>query len=84
MTRRWPAAAVAGLGITTDPTFILDSYLQDSRLINILKPSRRPAVGIFALYPPGRTLPRRIQIISDLLASRFGDNPYWDEGLEIS
>jgi hypothetical protein len=27
-------------------------------------------------------LPRRIQAFSDFLAERFGDSPYWDEGLE--
>jgi hypothetical protein len=26
-------------------------------------------------------LPRRIQAFSDFLAERFGDRPYWDEGL---
>jgi hypothetical protein len=27
-------------------------------------------------------LPRRIRVFSDFLAGRFGDHPYWDEGLE--
>ncbi len=74
-------AAVAGLGITTGPTFILGSYLREGSLVGILNDYRRPAVGIYALYPPGRMLPRRIQVFSDFLAGRFGDHPYWDEGL---
>ena len=74
-------AAVAGLGITTGPTFILGSYLREDSLVGILNDYRRPAVGIYALYPPGRMLPRRIQVFSDFLAGRFGDCPYWDEGL---
>ena len=73
-------AAVAGLGITTGPTFILGSYLREGSLVSILNDYRRPAVGIYALYPPGRMLPRRIQIFSDFLAGRFGEHPYWDEG----
>jgi len=72
-------AAVAGLGITTGPTFILGAYLKEGSLIRILKDYRRPAVGIYALYPPGRMLPRRIQVFSDFLAERFGEHPYWDE-----
>jgi DNA-binding transcriptional LysR family regulator len=74
-------AAVAGLGITTGPTFILGSYLREGSLISILNDFRRPAVGIYALYPPGRMLPRRIQLFSDFLAERFGEHPYWDAGL---
>jgi DNA-binding transcriptional LysR family regulator len=74
-------AAVAGLGITTGPTFILGSYLREGSLVGILNDYRRPDVGIYALYPPGRMLPRRIQVFSDFLAGRFGERPYWDEGL---
>jgi DNA-binding transcriptional LysR family regulator len=77
-------AAVAGLGITTGPTFILGSYLREGSLTGILRNYRRPAVGIFALYPPGRMLPRRIRVFSDFLAERFGEQPYWDDGLADS
>jgi DNA-binding transcriptional LysR family regulator len=77
-------AAVAGLGITTGPTFILGSYLREGSLVSILNDYRRPAVGIYALYPPGRMLPRRIRVFSDFLAARFGEHPYWDEGLDVT
>jgi DNA-binding transcriptional LysR family regulator len=72
-------AAVAGLGITTGPTFILGAYLSEGTLNRILKDFRQPAAGIYALYPPGRMMPRRIQAFSDFLAERFGEHPYWDE-----
>ena len=74
-------AAVASLGITTGPTFILGSYLREGSLVSILRDYRRPTVGIYALYPPGRMLPRRIRVFSDFLAERFGEHPYWDDGL---
>jgi DNA-binding transcriptional LysR family regulator len=75
------AAAIAGLGITTGPTFILGRHIKDGRLVVILNAYQRPSVGIYAVYPPGRLTPRRIQILSDFLAARFGDHPYWDDGL---
>ena len=78
------AAASAGLGITTGPTFILSRYIKAGSLITILDEFQRPSVGIYAVYPPGRLIPRRIQVFSDFLAGRFGDNPYWDNGLSIS
>ena len=77
-------AAVAGLGITTGPTFILGDYLRNDSLVTILNDYRRPSVGIYALYPPGRLLPRRIRAFADFLAERFGDYPYWDDGLMIA
>jgi DNA-binding transcriptional LysR family regulator len=75
------AAAIAGLGITTGPTFILGKHIVDGSLVAILNAYQRPSVGIYAVYPPGRLTPRRVQKFSDFLARRFGDHPYWDDGL---
>jgi len=78
------AAASAGLGITTGPTFILGRHIKDGTLVTILNEFQRPAVGIYAVYTTGRLIPRRIQAFSDFLAGRFGDHPYWDNGLNTS
>lgn len=74
-------AAVAGMGITTGPTFILGRYLKEGKLQRILTDYRRPSLGIFAVTPPGRLVPQRVQLFSEFLSSRFGDQPYWDENL---
>jgi DNA-binding transcriptional LysR family regulator len=74
-------AAVAGMGITTGPTFILGRYLNEGKLQRILTDYRRPSLGIFAVTPPGRLVPQRVQLFSEFLSSRFGDQPYWDENL---
>jgi len=78
------AAASAGLGITRGPTFILGRYIMEDRLVTILDEYQPAAVGIYAVYPPGRLIPRRIQVFSDFLAGRYGDHPYWDDGLMTS
>jgi DNA-binding transcriptional LysR family regulator len=75
------AAAVAGIGITSGPTFILGPYLKEGKLQRILRDYRRPSVGIFAVTPPGRLLPQRVQRFIEFLSSRFGDEPYWDENV---
>jgi DNA-binding transcriptional LysR family regulator len=75
------AAAIAGMGVTKGPTFILGSLIKAGKLLTILDEYQSPPMGIYAVYPPGRLLPRRIQVFSDFLAGRFGDHPYWDEGL---
>lgn len=77
------AAAVAGLGILSSPTFIVSDLIVAGRLQTILDGFCRPAVGIHAVYPPGRLMPRRIQAFADALAARFGDHPYWDQALGL-
>lgn len=74
-------AAVAGMGITSGPTFILGPYLQAGKLQLILTDYRRPSLGIFAVTPPGRLLPQRVQRFIEFLSGRFGDQPYWDQDL---
>ncbi len=76
-------AAVAGLGITTAPTFILGQFIKEGQLIQILKDYPSPSVGLYAVYPPGRLIPRRIRVFSDFLKEYFGDSPYWDDGLPV-
>lgn len=72
-------AAVAGIGITAGPTFILGQYLKEGKLVRILEAYEQPASGIYAVTPPGRLVPRRVQVFIEFLASRFGEAPYWDE-----
>ncbi len=78
------AAAIAGLGITAGPSFILGRYIRDGQLTPLLDEFQFRRTGIYAVYPPGRLVPRRITLFTDFLAARFGDDPYWDEGLESS
>ncbi|MGB5538849.1 MAG: LysR family transcriptional regulator [Gammaproteobacteria bacterium] len=77
-------AAAAGIGITTGPTFILARYINEGKLQRILPDFEQPATGIHAVTPPGRLVPRRVQVFIGFLASRYGDAPYWDEELQVS
>jgi len=74
-------AACAGLGITRSPAFILGSYVKQGSLVTILNEYQGAAVGIHAVYPPGRLIPRRIQVFSDFLSGRYGEHPCRDAGL---
>lgn len=77
------AAAAAGLGLITSPTFIAWERVRGGELVPVLEDFPRPPVGIYAVYPPGRLMPRRVQVLSEHLANRFGDLPYWDRALGI-
>ncbi|MEE9493151.1 MAG: LysR family transcriptional regulator [Gammaproteobacteria bacterium] len=78
------AAAAASLGIITGPTFILGKYIRDGRLKLILTDWQRPATGIYAVYPPGRLIPGRIQAFTEFLAGRLGDRHYWDDDATLT
>lgn len=75
------SAAVAGIGITAGPTFILGQYIREGKLTRILEDFEQPANGIHAVTPPGRLVPRRVQVFIEFLAEQFGEEPYWDRSL---
>ncbi|MCB1728018.1 MAG: LysR family transcriptional regulator [Gammaproteobacteria bacterium] len=77
-------AALAGLGIVNTPTFIVSEKIASGELVPLLDEYRREPVGIHAVYPPGRLLPRRVLALADFLASRFGDLPDWDRAIGIT
>ena len=78
------AAAVAGLGLVCQPTFILADDLRAGRLEAVpldLPPVTLP--GVFAVHPSARRAPAKVRAFIDFLASRFGPNPPWDRGLDL-
>lgn len=77
-------AAVADLGIVYGPTFIASHHIAAGRLVPFLQPYRKAPVGIHAVFPPGRLLPRRLQALTDFLRDRFGDRPAWDRAIDMA
>lgn len=75
------AIAEAGGGIVLLPTFIVGDALRDGRLMRILKDWDTPRLALFAVWPPAGRPPIRVRALVDFLAGRFGDPPYWDEGI---
>lgn len=64
-------AAVAGLGIAPQPTFIADEYLQSDRLRAILTDYPLPELGIYAVLPSNRHIPHRLRVLMDFLDERL-------------
>ncbi|WP_090944250.1 LysR family transcriptional regulator [Azotobacter beijerinckii] len=60
-------AAMAGLGITLLPTFIVGPYMSQGRLVEVLQDFRPPALNIHALYPQHRQISLLIRTFSDYL-----------------
>ena len=66
-------AASHGLGICAGPLFYLQEYIDRGELIPILRDFPRDAAGMYAIYPPGRLVSRRVKMLSDYLLDYFRD-----------
>ena len=71
-------AAIAGLGLTLLPNFIVYEALERGDLVPMLPRYHWRGVSAWAIYPPTRHLSLRVRRFIDFLADRFGEHPYWD------
>jgi len=73
------ASAIAGLGVTLLPTFIVGPDLEAGRLRQVLADYCPPAISIYAVFPSRRYLSARVRSFVDFMAAYFGDQPEWDD-----
>ncbi len=76
-------AAIQGMGIVFQPTFIAAEAIREGKLVPILKQFPIPVLDMFAVFPGTRFVPQRVRAFVDFLASRLGPEPYWDQGLDL-
>jgi DNA-binding transcriptional LysR family regulator len=62
-----------GLGLTAGPLFYLQNYIDRGDLVPVLADYPIPSVGMYAVYPPGRLVSRRVKMLSDFLFEYFRD-----------
>lgn len=65
------SAASHGLAITAGPLFFLQEYIDSGELVTILEAFSNPEAGMYAVYPPGRLVSRRVKMLSDYLFEYF-------------
>jgi len=71
-------AAVAGLGITTLPTFLVCDELRSGRLLPLLPEYTLPSLAVYAVYLPGARRAARIKAMVEYLWDALGQgNPPW-------
>jgi len=71
-------AAIEGLGVVYEPTFLVYEALRRKRLIRVLPEWEGDEFSVFAVYPNRKFLPPKVRNFIDFLAERFGPAPYWD------
>jgi len=77
------AAAVAGMGVIRQPTFIVGDAIRDGRLVPVLTDYHGDALAIHAVYPSRQHLSAKVRTFVDFLAQQFGEAPAWDHALPI-
>jgi DNA-binding transcriptional LysR family regulator len=74
-------AAIAGLGISILPVFIVAKALANGQLINALPDAYPIADTIHAVYPRNRHLPAKVRAVIDHLVTVFEGEPPWEREL---
>lgn len=75
------AAALKGLGVIYQPTFMVGDDLRAGTLVEVMHGYARTDSAVHAVYPHARHLSPKVRAFVDFLAERFGPNPYWDADL---
>ena len=75
-------AAIAGLGVILQPTFLIHRAVEAGELRPVLTDCDWRDLDAWAVYPSARFLPQRVRALVDFLAARFSANPYWDDCLK--
>jgi DNA-binding transcriptional LysR family regulator len=77
-------AALAGMGIILQPSFIVGDDIRSNKLITLLPGYTAAMTHIYAVYPSRQHLSAKVRTFVDYLVEQFGDNPYWDRDLQPS
>jgi len=73
------AAALAGLGIIRQPTFLIGEDLRQGRLVPLLADYRMSEIDVLAVYPSRRYLSAKVRVMVDFLSEAFRGTPLWDQ-----
>ncbi len=72
------AAAIGGMGIVWQPTFIIGPALRAGQLVPVLPGYGVPDIDILAVYPTRRHLSAKVRAMIDFLVGEFSGVPPWD------
>lgn len=79
------SSVISGLGIAFRSTWDIAEELKSGTLKHIMKDySSSSRVAIYAVYPCREYVPAKLKVFVDFLARKYGSEPYWDKGLNIT
>tara|TARA_B100000678_G_C18131971_1_gene471092 strand:+ start:1 stop:930 length:930 start_codon:yes stop_codon:yes gene_type:complete len=71
--------ALAGGGISLQPSFMVAEDLRAGKLVEILPEYQSIELGIYVVYPSRKHLPPKVRVLVNFLVERFAQ-PGWDIG----
>ncbi|MCF6225377.1 MAG: LysR family transcriptional regulator [Xanthomonadales bacterium] len=72
-------AAINGMGLLNTPDFLCYKHIKSGALVRVLPDCYQPTIiGVYAIYPQTKHLPRRIRELIDFIVQSFGNKPYWN------
>lgn len=75
------AAVLSGLALSALPVYVVASDLRLGRLVPLLTSYQvLPDVGIYLVYLPNRTMPKRVRTFIDFVQQRFRPVAPWEAG----
>jgi DNA-binding transcriptional LysR family regulator len=76
--------AIAGLGITEAPSFMVSDAIASGSLEPLLLDYPVPEYAIYVVRPPGAYVPGKVRILIDTLIESFAGEPEWERFLTKS
>jgi DNA-binding transcriptional LysR family regulator len=73
--------AIAGLGITEAPSFMVSDAIESGTLEPLLLDYPAPEHAIHVVRPPGSYVPGKVRVLIDTLVERLGGEPKWERFL---
>jgi DNA-binding transcriptional LysR family regulator len=74
-------AARDGHGIARGATFVVAPALLAGDLVRVLAPYEFEPTAVYAVYPSGRQLSKKVRAVTEALARALPDPPVWDRSL---
>ena len=71
-------AAIAGIGLALQPTFIVHKAIEAGQLVTLLPDHIFPTVTIHVVYPQTRHVSARARAFIDFARARIGPKPEWE------
>ncbi|MYN17621.1 LysR family transcriptional regulator [Rugamonas sp. FT107W] len=72
------AAALGGLGVIWQPSFLVGADLRAGKLVRVLPEYHMPDIDVLAVYPSRRHLSAKVRVMIDFLVEQFAGVPPWD------
>lgn len=68
-------AAVEGVGVAMLPNAIVDEHIASGTLVRVMTRFPPPPAGVYVIRPPGPHIPRKVQVLIDLLIEFLQQEP---------